>query len=52
MEESRIYDTSIIIDMVKRGSKTRVPHVSIITVVEYPPAITFAENILYPTRKD
>uniref|UniRef100_A0A7J3X552 PIN domain-containing protein n=2 Tax=Thermofilum pendens TaxID=2269 RepID=A0A7J3X552_THEPE len=52
MEEGKIYDTSVIIEMAKRGSAVKVPRISIITVVEYPPAVKYARVVLYPTRED
>jgi predicted nucleic acid-binding protein len=50
--ESKIYDTSAIIELARRRATRRAPYVSIITVIEYPPAVGYAENILYPTRRD
>jgi predicted nucleic acid-binding protein len=50
--ESKIYDTSAIIELARRGVTRRAPYVSIITVIEYPPAVEYVENILYPTRRD
>ena len=50
MGESKIYDTSMIIELVKNRVVRRVPYVSIITVIEYPPALEYAETVLYPTR--
>lgn len=44
MEEGKIYDTSVIIEMAKRGSAVKVPRISIITV--------YARVVLYPTRED
>lgn len=52
MEEARIYDTSAIVDVASRGLKVKVPCTSIITVVEYPPAVRYTKDLLYPTRED
>ena len=50
MGENKIYDTSVIIELVKKRAVQSVSYVSIITVVEYPPALEYAEVVLYPTR--
>jgi len=48
--ENKIYDTSVIVELVKKRTVQRVPYVSIITVIEYPPALEYAKTVLYPTR--
>ncbi len=50
MGENKIYDTSVIIELAKKKAVQRVPYVSIITVIEYPPALEYAGVVLYPTR--
>jgi tRNA(fMet)-specific endonuclease VapC len=50
--ESEIYDTSAIVELARRRATRRAPYVSIITVIAYPPAVEYAENMLYPTRRD
>ena len=50
MEENKIYDTSVVIEIVKSRSEIRVPYLSKITVVEYSPAIALARNIFYLFR--
>ena len=52
MGENKIYDTSAIIELVKKRITRKVSYVSIITVVEYPPALEYTETVLYPTRRD
>ena len=52
MGENKIYDTSAVIELIKKKTPKKAPYVSIITVVEYPPALNYAERIIYPTRED
>jgi len=53
MEESRIYDTSAVIELVARRRASIIPgYISVITAVEYPPAIPRALGILYPEKPD
>jgi len=47
-----LYDTSAVIELVARGRRILVDYVSILTVVEYPPAIRFAKTVLYPEKRD
>jgi len=46
-----LYDTSAVIELVSRGRRILVNYVSILTVVEYPPAIRFAKTVLYSREK-
>jgi predicted nucleic acid-binding protein len=50
--ENKIYDTSAIIELIKKKTPRKTPCISIITVIEYPPALNYAERIIYPTRED
>jgi len=50
--ENKIYDTSGVIDLIKKRTMKKVPYVSIITIIEYPLALNYAESIIYPTRED
>lgn len=52
MGKNKIYDTSAIIELVKKKITRKVSYVSIITVVEYSPALEYTETVLYPTRRD
>ena len=52
MGEGKIYDTSAIIDIAKKRLPLKAPHISILTVVEYPPAVKYARVVLYPARED
>lgn len=51
MEEA-LYDTSAVIELVARRRRLVPGYVSILTVVEYPPAVRYASTILYPSRED
>ena len=51
MGGNKIYDTSAVIGLIKKRTMKKA-HVSIMTVVEYPPALNYAERIIYPTRED
>lgn len=52
MGGNKIYDTSAVIELIKKKTMKKAPYVSIMTVVEYPPALNYAERIIYPTRED
>jgi len=52
MGENKIYDTSAVIEIIKRGTRQRIAFISVLTAVEYPPALHYAEVVLYPTKKD
>ena len=52
MGGNKIYDTSAVIELIKKRTMKKAPYVSIMTVVEYPPALNYAERIIYPTRED
>lgn len=53
MEEGeRLYDTSALIELVKRGVKRISGFTTILNVIEYPPAAALGLNIVYPTRAD
>ncbi len=51
MEEA-LYDTSAVIELVARRGSIVPGYVSILTVIEYPPAAKYARLILYPERRD
>ncbi len=53
MEEAKLYDTSAVIELVARRRLQLVPgYVSILTIIEYPPAATHVLGILYPSKRD
>ncbi|ALL01998.1 putative nucleic acid-binding protein [Pyrodictium delaneyi] len=53
MEEGKIYDTSAVIELVARRGAPLVPgYISVLTAVEYPPAVPRVLGILYPTKQD
>ncbi|RLG75556.1 MAG: hypothetical protein DRO14_04470 [Thermoprotei archaeon] len=51
MEEA-IYDTSVVIEAVAKNRQKIQGYVSILTVVEYPPALSYASKVLYPEKRD
>ncbi len=51
MEET-LYDTSEIIEIVARARRKIPGYVSILSIIEYPPALKYALKILYPEKKD
>ena len=51
MEEA-LYDTSAVIELVARRRSSVPGYISILTVVEYPPAVRYARTILYPEKRD
>ena len=51
MEEA-LYDTSAVIELIARRRSSVPGYVSILTVVEYPPAVRYARTILYPEKRD
>ncbi len=53
MEEGRLYDTSAVIELVARRRAALVPgYISILTAVEYPPAVPRSLGVLYPSKQD
>ncbi len=53
MGASRLFDTGAVIELVARRGVELVPGaISVLTVVEYPPATTRALRILYPSKQD
>ena len=53
MEESRLYDTSAVIELVARRRAALVPgYISILTAVEYPPTVPRSLGVLYPSKQD
>jgi len=50
--EEALYDTSIVIEIVTKNRQRVRGYVSILTVIEYPPALSYASKILYPEKKD
>ena len=52
MEET-FYDTSVLMELFKRGKTELAGYTSIFNVLEFPKAIRFAGlRVIYPTRKD
>ena len=51
MEEA-LYDTSIVIRIVARDRQKIPGYISVLTVIEYPPALNYASKILYPEKRD
>ena len=51
MEEA-LYDTSVVIRLVARDKQRIHGYISILTVVEYPPAVSYASRVLYPEKRD
>jgi len=52
VEKVKLYDTSAVIELVlRRGYKTLIGAISI-TVVEWPPAMLYVPEVLYPTEED
>ena len=51
MEET-LYDTSVVVDVVARNRQRIQGYISILTAIEYPPALSYASKILYPGKKD
>ncbi len=51
MEEA-LYDTSAVIEVVAKNRQRVRGYVSILTVIEYPPALNYASKVLYPEKRD
>ena len=51
MEEA-LYDTSVVIRIIAKSRQRIQGYISILTVIEYPPALSYASKILYPEKKD
>ena len=51
MEEA-LYDTSAVIRIVAKNRQRVQGYMSVLTVIEYPPALSYASRILYPEKKD
>ncbi|MCE4599763.1 MAG: hypothetical protein F7C81_06160 [Desulfurococcales archaeon] len=51
MEEA-LYDTSTVIRIVAKNRQRVQGYISILTVIEYPPALGYASRILYPEKRD
>ena len=47
-----LYDTSTVIEIVAKNKQRVQGYISILTVIEYPPALSYASRILYPEKKD
>jgi len=41
-----------VIELVARKKQRILGYISILTVIEYPPSLTYASKILYPEKKD
>jgi len=53
VESPRLYDTSAVIKLISKEKVEKIPgYITIYTVIEYPPALTAASEILYPTKED
>ena len=52
MGEGKIYDASATIDIAEKRLPLKAPYISILTDVEYPPAVKYARVVLYPARED
>jgi hypothetical protein len=50
--ENKIYDTSAVIELIKKRTMKKASYVSITTIIEYPLALNYAESIIHPTRED
>lgn len=50
MEEA-LYDTSTVIGIVAKNRQRIQGYISILTVIENPPALSYASKILYPEKK-
>lgn len=50
MEET-LYHTSVVIEIVAKNKQRIRGYVSILTVIEYPPSLSYASKILYPEKK-
>ena len=51
MEEA-LYDTSAVIELIARRRRSVPGYVSILTVIEYPPVLRHATEVLYPRKRD
>lgn len=53
MLSEKLFDTSAVVDLVLHKDYKVVPGaISIITIIEWPPALNYAHRILYPTKSD
>ena len=53
MLSEKLFDTSAVVDLVLHKDYKVVPGaVSIITIIEWPPALNYVHRILYPTKSD
>jgi len=50
--EETLYDASTVIEIAAKNRQRLQGYISILTVIEYPPALTYATKILYPEKKD
>jgi tRNA(fMet)-specific endonuclease VapC len=50
--EKALYDTSAVIELIARKKQVLTGYISILTAIEYPPAIQYAREILYPRKED
>ena len=50
--EEVLYDTSSVIRIVAKNKRRITGYISILTVIEYPPALNYASKILYPEKRD
>ena len=51
MEEA-LYDTSIVIETIAKNRQRIQGYISILTAIEYPPALSYASKVLYPEKRD
>ena len=53
MEETRLYDTSAVIELIVNRRVSVIPGlVSIYTILEYPPSLKKVKEVLYPKKED
>ncbi len=53
MEALKLYDTSAVIELIVKKKVDVIPGlITIFTAIEYPPSVTKAVEILYPTKDD
>ncbi|MHA1710327.1 MAG: hypothetical protein ACTSXJ_10960 [Candidatus Baldrarchaeia archaeon] len=53
MEKARrLYDTSAIIELTRRGTRRLDGYTTILNVIEYPPALNTGLIVIYPKRSD
>ncbi|WP_297421158.1 PIN domain-containing protein [Thermococcus sp.] len=51
-DKKKLYDTNILIDLVKRGKSPREGYTTTLNLVEYPRAISLDLNVIIPSPKE